>query len=114
MLAAFALHAPSVPLEPWPLGAEQVVDGAPEVSGIVLHESADGRIERGIWEHTTGVSRDIESEELFVVVSGRATVEIDGGPALEIASGDVAVLPGGARTVWHVHETLRKVYQSVR
>jgi len=98
-------------LEPWPLDPEQVIEGDPQVSGIVLHESADGRIERGIWEHTPGVSRDVESDELFVVLSGRATIEIEGGPVLEVGPGDGAVLRAGDRTVWTVHETLRKVYQ---
>ena len=33
---------------------------------------------------------------------------------LEIGPGDVGVLPAGARTTWHVHETLRKVFQTRR
>ena len=55
-------------------------------------------------------STDVEADEVFVVLSGRATVEVVDGPTLEIGPGDVGLLPAGARTTWTVHETLRKVY----
>jgi uncharacterized cupin superfamily protein len=71
-------------------------------------------VERGVWEHTPGVSRDVEADELFVVLSGRATVEFDEGGVLELGPGDVGVVPAGAHTTWHVHETLRKVFQTRR
>jgi uncharacterized cupin superfamily protein len=99
-------------LEPWPLAPEQIVSGSPEVSGLVLDTSADARVERGIWQHTPGVSRDVEADELFVVISGRATVEIEGGSVLELAPGVLGLLKAGDRTVWAVHETLRKAYQT--
>ena len=105
----FAAGVARLELEPWPLSPDQVVEGTPEVRGRVLHEDDTG--ERGVWEHTPGVSRDVEADELFVVVSGRATIEFADGQVLEVGPGDVAVLPEGARTVWRVHETLRKVFQ---
>jgi uncharacterized cupin superfamily protein len=109
MAAPFVVAPAELALEPWPLDPAQVVAGAPQVSGAVLHD--DGRVVRGVWEHTAGTSRDVESDELFVVVSGRATIEIEGGPVLEVGPGDAAVLRAGDRTVWTVHETLRKVFQ---
>ena len=105
----YAAAVAELELEPWPLDPEQVVEGAPEVRGIVLHE--DDAAERGVWEHTPGVSTDVEADELFVVISGRATVEFEDGAVLEIGPGDVGLLPAGARTTWRVHETLRKVFQ---
>jgi hypothetical protein len=99
-------------LEDWPLEAEQIVAGTPQVSGRVLDTSADGRVERGVWQHTPGASRDVEADELFVVLSGRATVTIENGAVLELSPGVAAVLRAGDRTVWTVHETLRKVYQT--
>jgi uncharacterized cupin superfamily protein len=102
----------SAELEPWPLAPEQIVAGSPEVSGLVLDTSADGRVERGIWQHTPGVSRDVEADELFVVISGRATAEIEGGSVLELSPGVLGLLKAGDRTVWTVHETLRKAYQT--
>ena len=101
----------TTPLEAWPLDPEQIIGAAPEVSGLVLDTSADGRVERGIWQHAEGVSRDTESDEIFVVLSGRATIEVEGGPTLDVGPGDIGLLHAGDRTTWRVHETLRKVFQ---
>ena len=109
---SFTIDPSSVELESWPLEPEQIVSGNPEVSGLVLHTSDDGRVERGIWQHTAGVSTDTEADELFVVLGGRATIAIEGGQKLEVGPGSLAVLREGDRTTWTVHETLRKVYQA--
>ena len=106
----FALHVPDAVLEPEPLDPAQVVSGSPEVTGRVLWTSPDGRQLRGLWQITPGVVTDTEADELFVVVSGRATVEVESGPTLEVGPGDAAVLRAGDRTTWTVHETLRKAY----
>ncbi|MFI1506937.1 cupin domain-containing protein [Streptomyces sp. NPDC020597] len=110
MTHSFALHVPDAALEPDPLDPSQIVSGSPEVSGRVVCQSDDGRQIRGIWQITPGVVTDTEADELFVVVSGSATVEVEGGPTLTVGPGDMAVLREGDRTTWTVHETLRKVY----
>ncbi|MEV7323350.1 cupin domain-containing protein [Streptomyces sp. NPDC093970] len=107
---SFALHIPDAVLEPEPLDPAQIVSGTPEVTGKVVWESPDGRQVRGIWQITPGVVTDTEADELFVVVSGSATVEVEGGPTLTVGPGDMAVLRAGDRTTWTVHETLRKAY----
>ena len=109
-LGSFAVHVPDVDLEPEPLDPAQIVSGTPEVTGKVLWESADGKQLRGIWQITPGVVTDTEANELFVVVSGRATVTVEGGESLELGPGTAAVLREGDRTTWTVHETLRKAY----
>jgi len=114
--APFTLAAADAVLTSDELDPAQIVSGDPRVASAVLHESlADepgGRVvERGVWEITPGVVTDVEADELFVVLSGRATIEFEDGPTLEVGPGDVAVLPEGAVTRWTVHETLRKVYQ---
>jgi uncharacterized cupin superfamily protein len=86
----------------------KVVSGDPEVRLLSLHDSDDLAV--GVWQHSPGVSTDVEADEVFVVLSGRATVEVADGPTLEIGPGDVGLLPAGARTTWTVHETLRKIY----
>ncbi len=98
-------------LEPWPLEPTQLLGDPPEVSGLVLDTSADGRVERGIWEHGPGTSRDTEADEIFVILTGRATVEVEDGPTLQLSPGTVGLLHAGDRTIWRVHETLRKVFQ---
>jgi uncharacterized protein len=43
-----------------------------------------------------------------VVVSGRATIEVEGGEITAVGPDDVAVLREDDCTTWTVHETLRK------
>ena len=108
---SFAVRALDVPLEPDELDPSQVIDGTPEITEAVLSESADGRVVRGVWRITEGTVTDTEEDEVFVVLEGRATIAVDGGPRLEVGPGDVCVLERGARTTWTVHEALRKVFQ---
>jgi uncharacterized cupin superfamily protein len=108
---SFVHRVAELELDPAPLDPESVLAGSPQVSELVLDASPDGRVVRGVWQITPGVVTDVEADELFVVVSGRATVEVEGGPSLELAPGVAGVLRAGDRTVWTIHETLRKVFQ---
>ncbi|MEU9038554.1 cupin domain-containing protein [Streptomyces sp. NPDC048352] len=110
---SFAVPVADLPdseLEAEDLDPAQIVSGAPVVTGKVLWESPDGSQIRGIWQITPGVVTDTEADELFVVVSGRATIEVEGGETLEVGPGSACVLREGDRTTWTVHETLRKAY----
>jgi uncharacterized cupin superfamily protein len=103
------VRAVALDLEHEPVPAEQSVSGAPTTAAVAVDEFVG--LEVGVWEMTPGVMTDVEAEELFVVVSGCATVEFaDGGPMLRLGPGDVVRLAHGAKTVWTVTETLRKVY----
>lgn len=108
MIENLALDVIGATLSPWPLPASDIIAGKPEVSGHVIVDEPDRQI--GIWQITPGTVRDVEAEELFVILEGRATVEIEGGSVLELAPGTVGTLREGTRTVWHVRETLRKIY----
>jgi uncharacterized protein len=102
----------SVELGEEPLDPDTVVDGDPRTSSgqIAATPLAGGTtIETGVWSCTPGVVTDVEADETFMVLSGRATIEHD-GEAHHLAPGDVCVLPAGAETRWTVHETLTKVY----
>ena len=108
---AHVIHAAGLPdgdLQPSPLGDHQLVEGNPEVRSLGVHDEPGLAI--GIWQHAAGISRDVEADEAFVVLSGRATIEVEGGPTMQVGPGDLGLLPAGARTTWTVHETLRKVY----
>jgi uncharacterized cupin superfamily protein len=102
----FAAGAVEVPQEPLPAGKS--VAGAPR-AGVVLVPDAVG-LGVGVWEHSAGTSIDVEVDEVFVVLRGRATIEVEGGPTLQVGPGDLCVLEAGARTRWTVHEALRKVF----
>jgi uncharacterized cupin superfamily protein len=40
--------------------------------------------------------------QVFVVLEGEARIEIADGPTLELKTGDMATLPKGITTTWHV------------
>jgi hypothetical protein len=77
--------------------------------GVAELATAHG-VEVGVWAHTAGVSTDVEADEVFVVLSGRATIEFADGTTLAVGPGDIGILPPGSATRWTVHEDLRKVY----
>lgn len=69
----------------------------------------------GIWAMSVGEMTDVETDEYFVVLSGRGTVHVlaENGFAEQsqnLVAGSVVLLHAGMRTVWTVEETLRKVY----
>ena len=103
------VHASSLFVEHQPVAPDQVIDGHPH-TGVGALGEFEG-LEVGVWEMTPGVMNDVEADEIFVVLSGAATVEFsDGTPALRLSVGDVVRLAQGTQTVWTVTETLRKVY----
>lgn len=104
------VHAPKAALEVDALPPEKVLAGDPVTSGLRLVSAGPTTVEIGIWEHTTGESVDVEADEVFVVLEGRATVSYDDGTAFEIGPGSVVATPEGVASTWTVHETLRKVY----
>lgn len=96
-----------VPLQP--VQAAQVLSGVPRAGAVVLGEFSG--LEVGVWEHTPGASTDVEADELFVVLAGRATVRfLDEDRIVTLGPGSVVQLSAGLRTEWVVTETLRKVY----
>lgn len=97
----------SLPHTPLPEG--DVRDGAPTTAYAVLDDA--GGIEIGVWEMTPGTAVDVEEDEVFVVLSGRATVAFTDPalPPVELGPGSVMRLSAGMRTVWTVAATLRKV-----
>lgn len=96
-----------------PLPADEVRDGAPTAAYAVLDD--EGGPEVGVWEMTPGTASDTEEDEVFVVLSGRATIDFTEPalPSIAVGPGSVVRLSAGMRTVWTVTETLRKVSVAV-
>ncbi|WP_337001819.1 MULTISPECIES: cupin domain-containing protein [unclassified Microbacterium] len=93
-----------------PLPADEVLAGSPTTAVQEL-STIDG-VGIGVWEMTPGTATDTEADEVFVVLSGRATIAFDDAalPDLEVGPGSVVRLAEGQRTVWTITETLRKIY----
>lgn len=102
----------AVDLEHVLVPAGQVAAGAPTTGLLRLGRFTN--LKFGVWEMSAGGMHDVETEELFLVVSGCASVQIhdDGGASstAELSPGTLMRLSAGMRTTWTVHEPLRKLY----
>lgn len=90
------------------LPADKQISGSPTAGAHELF--ATDKVTVGVWEHSVGESRDVEAEEVFVVLSGKGRVFVEGGPVLELAPGVVGKLLPGAVTRWEIDEPIRKIY----
>jgi hypothetical protein len=91
-----------------PLAPDSVLAGAPAAGSRAL--AAVSGVEVGVWEMSPGTATDVEVDEVFVVLSGSATVTFEDGERVDLAPGTVVRLRSGEHTTWVVHETLRKIY----
>lgn len=98
-----AADVPTSPLDP-----ATVLDGAPAAGSRAL--AAVAGVEVGVWEMSPGTATDVEVDEVFVVLSGAATVTFEDGEAVDLGPGSVVRLRAGEHTTWVVRETLRKIY----
>lgn len=89
------------------------ISGDPHHRSVIV--SRNNQLECGIWEATPGtfpLTCD-GYDEVFCVLSGHATVHIDGGMSFDMRPGGVLLTPAGTKGTWVVHETLRKSYAIV-
>jgi uncharacterized cupin superfamily protein len=108
-LANYAVQATSLTLAYASPPPEKIISGTPRIGTAVLGTLNGCQV--GVWEISPSVTRDIEVDEFFIVLSGAATVDFDdGSPALLLKAGSVGRLSQGAATTWTVSDTLRKIY----
>ena len=81
----------------------------PEVGGgaeehVLCHT---GTMRAGLSRFTTDADPDpppwvLPQDEVLLVLEGAVRIDIEGGPTLELKPGDMASLPKGAVTRWHL------------
>ncbi|UQX86881.1 cupin domain-containing protein [Jatrophihabitans telluris] len=108
MARLLSQHAGSVALsDDIPPGAE-VISGSPVAAIASLGSFGDNAI--GIWEMTPGTVRDVEADEVFVVIAGQGSLSVEDGDTIDLEPGTVVRLFAGERTEWVVTSTIRKIY----
>lgn len=108
-VASSWMQALEKPLQTRALAPEQVISGVASVGITQIDFSPKQEI--GIWEISPSITVDVETDEVFVVIAGRATVTFEhSGEQMPLSPGVVAKLTAGTRTTWNVTERLRKVY----
>ena len=86
----------------------------PEVPGTEMLELVR---RDGVWAgmtRMTDVAAPIEftpeQRETFCVIEGRARIELEGGAVIDVGPGDVASLPPGVATTWHITVPYRELW----
>lgn len=106
------LDALELPLAMEDVAPDQVTSGHPQ-TGLTAVATVGGAA-ISVWEMTEGGMRDIEIDEVFIVLTGEATVALlaDGTETsrIELRPGVICRLEAGSTTRWDVPRVLRKVY----
>jgi len=106
-----SIDAATTQLEPWTLAPEQVVEGDPQTSGIVLWQSEDKQIGCGMWECTPGAfSWEYTWDETIYVIEGRASIVDKDGAQIDLFPGAILFFRSGMGATWTVTEKIRKVF----
>jgi uncharacterized cupin superfamily protein len=107
------MHPDEVVWEPFPMAAEQLVDGAPDAQVHWLFRSPPGQRPywTGLWRVQPSTFRwHFLVHETAHVLAGRVRIVAEDGTVMELRAGDVAHFVKGARTVWEVTEPLTKFF----
>jgi uncharacterized cupin superfamily protein len=85
-----------------------------ETGGLVHLLRADDAVQAGLWKPGETAGRMIELElaahETVLVLAGTGTLQVDAGPVLELAAGDMISLRKGARTTWVVDADFKEFW----
>jgi uncharacterized protein len=86
----------------------------PEVPGSEMHELVHaGDVWAGLTRFTTtdGPTRWVpEQREVIHVLEGAVRIVISGGPTLQLGPGDIATLPEGLETSWHISTPFKELW----
>lgn len=94
-------------LEPYPTDPGRLSHGA-EINAAMLWHRDNGEL-GAVWEMTPGVLDDVDGDESFVILSGKARIDFPDGRVLDLGPSDAAVLSKGDPCRWTTLETVRKV-----
>jgi uncharacterized cupin superfamily protein len=85
-----------------------------ETGGLVHVLRADDAVQAGLWKPGETAGRPIELEhvahETVLVLAGTGTLQVDGGPVIELAAGDMISMRNGARTTWLVDADFKEFW----
>lgn len=70
----------------------RVLAGNPVTSSMVL--TSGDTVRHGIWQIAPGTAAEVAPAGMFVVLSGSATIAVDGGPTFDVGPGDVCIWDG--------------------
>ena len=109
-----SFDAPNIPLTKWrDVPADVILEGNPaHTAGRVLYRDPGDLFSVGIWEcPPSKFEVSYAGTEMGHVLHGSATItDKNTGRSVHIKGGDRFIAPFGSTVIWHVHETIKKVY----
>ena len=86
-----------------------------EIGGFTHTLVDDGAVSAGLWKPGSDVgdwpkTGVLPARETIVVLAGSVRIEIKGGPTLDLGVGDMASMPKGAVTTWHLSEDFEEIW----
>lgn len=109
-----AISCPTAPLSApeWQdVDADRVIDGAPRTAHSILHASASGEFNAGIYQSTRGKWRISYTEDEFcTLIEGRVRLTNDAGEIQEYAAPDSFIIPAGYQGTWESLSDVRKFF----
>jgi uncharacterized cupin superfamily protein len=99
-----------VTLEPLPIRAEWVLEGAPVTNAKIISRSSDGTARTLVWDCTAGrFNWFYDIDETVYVIEGSALIKNESGEARLVAAGDTILFRAGSRAEWTVDTYIRKI-----
>jgi uncharacterized protein len=104
----FAVPA-DVELQPAPIPADWITEGAPQARSKRLATSADGTASVMAWSCTPGrFTWHYTVDEFIHIISGEIVVTDENGQSRRLGPGDMVFFPAGSVSHWQVTKEVRK------
>lgn len=100
------------PIEDWQR-VETTTSAPVETTTAFAELGSIAGVDYGLWEMSAGAMRDVESDEVFLVISGSGRIEFEDSsrPDIALATGTLVRLSDGEKTRWAIGEApLRKLF----
>jgi uncharacterized cupin superfamily protein len=85
----------------------------PDIGGLMHMLCSQGRVQAGLsrFDQVDGpVTYTLPERETFLILEGRAHIDIDDSPSLDLEPGSFASLPKGAVTTWTLTTPFREFW----
>jgi uncharacterized cupin superfamily protein len=97
-------------LVPVPIPADWIIEGTPQVRSKRLATSPDGASAAIVWACSAGRFHwHYAVDEYLHIMSGEVFVTDEKGNVRRLGPGDLAFLPAGGHSIWHVPHAVKKV-----